>query len=251
MTQTIQETFAEARAHLKRYGFPPLEAPTATIDQLRAGFCNDLASVYLDPSEERVIYASLAGMAVAMKMMILNGVSLQFVDHYVQLCQCLLPLLESSGTDLTTLADGDFLASLGDAFTQEPEPVHYACSRCGGPNGIVEAGNLHLCAGCASDIVNGGMAAMRLSGQGLPAVGGPEFNREAESAHTEGSVSPQAESTGHVEAPSTSIKGAETPAGGTVDTPPSQSWERQRLAARPWQDLTVNEALRRLFGRRK
>jgi len=225
MTQTIQETFAEARAHLKRYGFPPLEAPTATIDQLRAGFCNDLASVYLDPSEERVIYASLAGMAVAMKMMILNGVSMQFVDHYVQLCQCLLPLLESSGTDLTTLADGDFLASLGDAFTQEPEPVHYACSRCGGSDAVVPVGNYHFCLTCASEMVAGGMNALRLAGQGMPQVGGQSFDREAESAHTEGSVGPQAESTGHVEAPSTSIKGAETPAGGTVDTPPPPSWK--------------------------
>ena len=248
--KTVQEAFAEAQAYLEQCGYPRAEAPLAMTDQLRAGFVNDLATVGVSPSQDGMLYAALAGMAVGMKVMILHDVPQRFIYHYVQVCEYLLPLLDSSDTDLSSLGDADFLASLGDAFIQEPEPVHFACSRCGGSDAVVPVGNYHFCLTCASEMVAGGMNALRLAGQGMPQVGGQSFDREAEeSAHTEGSVGPQAESTGDVEAPP--IDGAETPAGGTVDTPPSQSWERQRLAARPWQDLTVNEALRRLFGRRK
>jgi len=69
------------------------------------------------------------------------------------------------------------------------------------------------------------MVAMRLSGQGLPTVGGPEFNREVESAHAGAEV--QAQSTDESLGSAIDESAAR---GGTVDTPPSPSWKDMTVA---------------------
>jgi hypothetical protein len=224
----LSETFAEVRARLEQIGLSAPVVPLAMRDQIGAAFRADLVSLGIDTAADGALNTAVAGMAVGLKMLIQQGASPPLLGHYVWVCECLVPMIDTPQSDLTGF-DMDFLTSLNLKPLEEPheDALRCACSRCGGPDAIVPAGAIHLCVTCAGDAVVGGLAALRLSGGGMPKVGGPEFNRE--SAHTEEGV-PQAESsTGHTEA--LPIEGAEEPTGGTVDTPPPPSrWELIRQA---------------------
>jgi hypothetical protein len=196
--------------------------PLAMRDQIGAAFRADLVSLGIDTAQDGALVSAIAGMAVGMKMLIQQGCPMPLLSHYVWVCETLVPMLSTEQTDLSSLPDVDFLKSLNlkpvEPFPEtvvelpvELEVLRFACSKCGESDAIIPVGNYHFCLPCASEMVAGGMNALRLAGQ--PQVGGPGFNQE--SAHTEESVSPQAsESTGHAKAP------AEATTGGTVDTPP-------------------------------
>jgi hypothetical protein len=233
----LSDTFAEVRARLDQIGLQAPVVPLAMRDQIGAAFRADLVSLGIDTGADGALNAAIAGMAVGLKMLIQQGASPPLLGHYVWVCECLVPMIDTPQSDLTGF-DMDFLSSLN--LKPIEEPLRFACSRCGGPDAIVPAGAIHLCVTCAGDAVVGGLAALRLSGGGMPKVGGPEFERPPESAHTEEGV-PQAESsTGHAKA--LPIEGAEATTGGTVDTPLSQSW---------WVNPPLGGLLRKLFGSHK
>lgn len=201
----LSDTFAGIRTGLEEMGIPSPSVPLSMRDQITASFRSDLVSLGIDTAEDGMINAAIAGLAVGTKMLIQQGVLASLLNHYVSICECLLPMIDTPHADLSSLGDMDFLKSL-NLRTSEPE-VKFACSKCGGSDAVVAAGPYHFCVPCAGELVFGGMTAMRLAGP--PQVGGPGF----QSAHT--GVVPGLEGTDET---GVSIEAPE--AGGTVDTPP-------------------------------
>jgi hypothetical protein len=254
MIQPIRDTFAQVRDLLAQGGTTQPLASLNQRDQMVAAFRSDLVSLGIDTVKEGSIEAALAGLAIGMKILIQQGVGLAYVNHYVFICECVLSMLDSSDIDMSSFGDSDFFASLNMPVVQpepvQPEPdVRFSCSKCGGSDAIVPAGWLHFCIPCASEAVNGGLAALRLArgvdirtSSALPSVGGPEFNREAESAHAEEQTPQPLEGTGLAEAAvDAGVETAEAPTGGTVDTPLSPSWK----------EINVNDVAAWLSRRRR
>jgi hypothetical protein len=233
---SLTETFAQVRIGLEQSGMVKPDISLFQRDQMCAAFRADLVSLGLDVGREGSIESALAGMAIGMKTLIQSDMPVPFINHYVFICECLLPMLEESTSDLSSLGDSDFLASLNRldprlgnyAGETEPEPpvLRFACSKCGASDAVVPVGAFHFCIPCASEAVTGGLAALRLAGSGIPKMGGPEFERTEESAH-DGVSDPQPSlGTGHAEAAADAgVETAEATVGGTVDTPPPPSWK--------------------------
>jgi hypothetical protein len=236
----LSDTFAEVRARLDQIGLQAPVVPLAMRDQIGAAFRADLVSLGIDTGADGALNAAIAGMAVGLKMLIQQGASPPLLGHYVWVCECLVPMIDTPQSDLTGF-DMDFLTSLNLKPLETPdlgnysggtEPdevvVRFACSKCGGPDAIVPVQGLHFCIPCASEAVTGGLAALRMANPKnveFPRVGGPEFNRE--SVHTEEPV-PQVPA--HTDAEGDDVDPAEAPMGGTVDTPPPPSWKDMTVA---------------------
>jgi hypothetical protein len=226
---SLSNTFAEVRSRLEALGLALPAIPTSARDQIGAAFRADLVSLGIDTALDGALFHAFAGLAIGLKVLIQQNADLALLNHYLSICEFLDPIIGTEQSDLSSLPDVDFLTSLNLAPV-EPPVLRFACSKCGGSDAVVPVGSLYFCIPCASVIAQGGLAALRLAGQGMPQVGGPESNRE--SAHTESDAPQALESTDDANAAPLPLT-AEASAGENVDNPlPALPFEPQSRITR-------------------
>lgn len=186
MTETaenIRQCFADWDRQLIAAGMGQNPQPQAVADRLQEALCADLRTLDLDPTLLEVREGTMAGLVVAMKILVQSNTDLRLLRHFVATAECFLPLLERAPVEL----DGDLIEALGE-LTPPPEPTAPVpmCAACGqrpatGPFPGAPPGVL-FCDPCIAvglrsmteqvrQFMGLGQSPMR------PQMGGPDFNR--------------------------------------------------------------------------
>lgn len=190
--EALYEAFASWRSQLEALGIPRAQATLVQQEQMQTRFRSDLASLGIDPADDDQRFGAFAGLAVALKLLIINNAPLPVIAPFVVGCGILLPVLDQGAVevdgDLRSFLDGIDLGDTPGApdIPVEPEPVEpvtpyvvFSCSVCGASPASRPFGALVLCDSCAGGIQGQVQAQLRQMFH-QPQMGGPNFNRPAD-----------------------------------------------------------------------
>jgi hypothetical protein len=174
MTAELVETLRILREDLAAVGVSYGPIPQTVQDQCQSSFRHDLAANGVRPKTSEELEAAVVGFACAVRPMVQQAVPISIVGQFVQLCECLVPMLDAPIVDYDDFPDVGFLDEI--ELQPEPELSTPMCTNCEENPGFIQLPNGSIwCQGC---ILRGMAVGRAMIMTSMPQVGGPGFERD-------------------------------------------------------------------------